>query len=531
MPAAQDKVQQFDFYKYLRIFWRRKWLLIIPLVISTPVAIVAAWHYPTEYSSKAILELTANMPKVEGRGRLPDVVGEISTVRQRMFGWSAIRDIVLSRKVDFGREIDPDDRRQLERVYNEILRRTHLATLGGRHIQVSHRSISPERNAALVNELIKKYVGEDRREAQDQAKIDVEYYREKLNAAKAAMTDVDNQMRDFTQNNPWLRDDLAELHRDLKDAEAEEAAIRQEIAELEANRAEIKKALAKEPPEITETHPVEVSEEVKATRAAAQSAERYFGEINRRYTPVHRLWRDAKRRLDEAAARLKEIDTGEEMTEETRDNPRYAELQGAFVKVEKLLEKLNARKLEANKKVSELFLLSRKAPELLAEKKRLEEQRAGITEQTSELGKFFRGADKELQRLMTEAYSSRFKVLEYARDDRTPVKSTKLKIIVLGFLMGLLTGAGLIVLVEYLDQTFKTIDDARESLGIPALGVIPAIFTPADHRRRLWFRVLAVSSAVFVVGVAVTLYLAVPAVPRFVKGELWPGFQELIQGF
>ena len=531
MPAGQDKAQQFDFYKYLRVFWRRKWLLIVPLVISTPVAFVAAWHYPTEYRSKAILEMTPNMPKVERGVRRISVIGEISTVNQRMFSWSAIRDIVLSRKVDFGREIDPDDRRQLERVYNEIIRRTHLRTLGERHISVSHTSISPERNAALVNELVKKYVGEDRREAQEQAKIDVEYYREKLDAAKAAMTDVDNQMRDFTQSNPWLRDDLAELHRDLKDAEAAESAIRQEIAELEASRDDLKKELAKEPPEITETRPIEPSEEVREARKTFEVMQRHFGEINRRYTPAHRLWRDGKRRLDEATAHLKEIDQGEKETEETRDNPRHAELQAETVKVGKRLEKLNARKLEANKKVSELFLLSRKAPELLTEKKRLDEQRSAWVEQVSDLGKFYRAADKELQRLMTEAYSSRFKVLEYARDDRTPVKSTKLKIVMLGFLIGLLTGAGLIVLVEYLDQTFKTIDDARECLGIPALGVIPAIFTPADHRRRLWFRVLAVSSAVFVAGVAVTLYLAVPAVPRFVKGELWPGFQEFVQGF
>ena len=62
---------------------------------------------------------------------------------------------------------------------------------------------------------------------------------------------------------------------------------------------------------------------------------------------------------------------------------------------------------------------------------------------------------------------------------------------------------------------FKTIDDARLVLGIPALGVVPAIFTPRDHRRRLWFRVLAVSSAVFVVGVGVAIYLMVPATQQY----------------
>ena len=41
MPATQPNAQQFDLYKYLRIFWRRKWLLIIPVAIFLPISIVA----------------------------------------------------------------------------------------------------------------------------------------------------------------------------------------------------------------------------------------------------------------------------------------------------------------------------------------------------------------------------------------------------------------------------------------------------------------------------------------------------------
>ncbi len=62
MPATPPQAQHFDFYKYLRILWRRKWLLIIPLVISLPAAITLAINYPTEYQSRAILEIQDNAP-------------------------------------------------------------------------------------------------------------------------------------------------------------------------------------------------------------------------------------------------------------------------------------------------------------------------------------------------------------------------------------------------------------------------------------------------------------------------------------
>ena len=535
MPdTLQRKTQQFDLYRYLRVVWRRKWLLIIPLAVCLPVAVWVAYIYPTEYESKATLEIQDNRPLAEAgtvRPRRYSVDYAIMSVRTRALGYNTIREIVLSRRVDFGREIDPDDRRQLDRLYREVVRRTRVKALGRQHIQISHRSTNPERNAALVNELVKKFVGEDRRLAQEQAKQDVEYYRQKLDAAKAVLTEVDNQLRDFAQNNPWLHDDIGELHRDLKDAEAEEEAVQQEIAELEATLEDIKKALAKEDPEITVVNDVEPSEEIKALRQQAQAAEAYFREIDAKYRPTHSRWQDARRRYEQAAAELKAKDQGDLTEEQTVDNPKYAELQQKAFIVEKTLDKLNRRKLDANKKVSELYLLYRKAPELITERKRLNEQRAAAQEVVGDLGKHYRAAEKNLQRLMTEAYSTKFRVMEYARDDRTPVKSTKLKIVALGVMVGLMTGVGLIVLIEYLDQTFKTIDDAREVLGIPALGVIPAIYTPRDHRRRLWFRVLAVSSAVFVVGVAVTLYLAVPAVPEMLREHVWPAFQEMMQTF
>lgn len=531
MPAAQDRAQQFDFYKYLRIFWRRKWLLIIPLVVCGPLSMYVAYLCPEEYRSKAILEMQIGAPQVEaGRERI-NVHRELSTVQQNMLGWNEVYDIILSRKVDFDEDIDPDNRRQIERLYNKIFRRTRVSARGLRHIEVAHKSGSPERNATLVNELVKRYVGENRREAQQQAQVDVDYFREKLAAVKARLDEIDRDIRDFTTANPWLRDELSELHRDLKDAEQEEEAVRQELAELNAQLAELNKELAKTDPEITETRKVEPSPEVLAARRQYEQMQTYFRQVNERYTPAHRMWRDAKRRLDEAKAHVDEIDKGDEVEEITTDNPKYAQLQVQITALVKNLERSSRRRLDANQKVNRLSVDVKKAPELLAERKRLDEQRATVQSDVSDLGKKFRASDKELQRLLNEAYSTKFKVREYARPDGTPVKSTQIKIVALGIMVGMLTGVGLIVLIEYLDQTFKTIDDARAVLGIPALGVIPAIFTPRDHRRRLWFRVLAVSSAVFLVGVAVTLYLAVPPVQAFIKDDVWVTLQEAFQRF
>ena len=230
-----------------------------------------------------------------------------------------------------------------------------------------------------------------------------------------------------------------------------------------------------------------------------------------------------------AMAALKKEDKGDpEPIQTPEPNPKYAAINGRITLLEKELEKLNARKLDANKQVSELYIRLRKAPELLAERNALKEQRDTAGGTAQEYSQGVRLAEKEMARLVSEAHSSRFRVIEYARDDRRPVKSTQMKIVAMGLVLGLLLGAGMVGLIEYLDQTFKSIDDARDYLGLPALGVIPAIFTPRDHRRKLLFRILAISSAVFVVGVAVAIYLTVPATKDYLN-QGWLKFQEWLE--
>jgi capsular polysaccharide biosynthesis protein/flagellar biosynthesis chaperone FliJ len=413
--------------------------------------------------------------------------------------------------VDFGREIDPDDRRQLERIYSEIERRTGIKVLGGAHLAITHRSTSPERNASLVNEIVKKFVGEDRRDAQERAKADLKYYRDKLAAAKTQLSEIDNQVREFNQQYPWLTDTLAEIQKEYENAEAEALSFRQQIRAIEENVGELRKDLAKEKPETVVDRAAEVPPEIQQLRKAVEEAANYFNRVKEVYQRAHRRYQEAEANYQKLTAELKAKDKGDPAPIRTSEpNPKFQALQTRIQQLEKEKEKLDIKRMDADKRVSELYIRRRRAPELIGERGALAEQRATAASTAAEYASGVRMAEKELQRLLSEAHSSRFIVREYARDDRRPVRSTQMKIVTLGLLLGLLVGAGLVGLVEYLDQTFKGIDDTRDYLGIPALGVIPAIYTPRDHRRKLLFRVLSISSAVFIVGAFAATYLTVP---------------------
>jgi len=68
---------------------------------------------------------------------------------------------------------------------------------------------------------------------------------------------------------------------------------------------------------------------------------------------------------------------------------------------------------------------------------------------------------------------SNIRTVEKAVTPTAPVRPDKKRNIMLGLILGLMTGIGLAFLLEYLDQTLHTADDIEKYLDLPVLSVIP----------------------------------------------------------
>ncbi len=66
-------------------------------------------------------------------------------------------------------------------------------------------------------------------------------------------------------------------------------------------------------------------------------------------------------------------------------------------------------------------------------------------------------------------------MFEHATLPTTPRPTDLTNNMLIGALFGFLAAAGLITLLEYLDITLKSVEDAERSLGLPVLGGIPVV--------------------------------------------------------
>ena len=69
---------------------------------------------------------------------------------------------------------------------------------------------------------------------------------------------------------------------------------------------------------------------------------------------------------------------------------------------------------------------------------------------------------------------SNIRITESAVETRSPVKPKKARNLLLGLIVGLMTGTGIAFLREYMDQTMRTEEDIQRHLGLPVLSIVPA---------------------------------------------------------
>jgi polysaccharide chain length determinant protein (PEP-CTERM system associated) len=112
------------------------------------------------------------------------------------------------------------------------------------------------------------------------------------------------------------------------------------------------------------------------------------------------------------------------------------------------------------------------------------------------------------ENMETHQKSEQFQILDPANLPEKPVKPERLKIVAIGILVGLALGGGLGLAADYLDRSYRTLEEVRASLPLPVLGVIPRLITDqeiARSKKQRW-ALAAACLLLMVASVAVILF-------------------------
>src|SRR5205823_3930458 len=189
-------------------------------------------------------------------------------------------------------------------------------------------------------------------------------------------------------------------------------------------------------------------------------------------------------KLREKIGELKDKETGL-LQKYTREWPDVQQVEAQIAQLETELKKAPAEVLASMKakadaatsQLADLKIAYTKESGLTAQQTKniieLASMRADLASDQQYLNTLFQKR-RELNAVSGEAGTS-VSVSNYSRLRREPVGPARFKTILIAFILSLVAGIGLAFLLDFLDDTIKSVDDVDKYINLPALALIPAV--------------------------------------------------------
>ncbi len=230
---SDTTTSEVNLMNYLKIFFRRKELILIPTIVGLVIGICAGIIMPKQYQSSTILlveEGKSDNPLFNNLAVSTTVGQRLATIRESMLGWNSLVELVKRLKLDK----DVNTPQEFENLILGIRKRISIKLKGRNIIYLSYIGDEPELTRDVVKNITEIFV-ERNVKIQNQETADaiafieqqLKLYRGKIKSSELAKLkdELKTLLMDSTEEHPMvkmLREKIA----------AKEAEIRKENLEV-----------------------------------------------------------------------------------------------------------------------------------------------------------------------------------------------------------------------------------------------------------------------------------------------------------
>ena len=490
--TTQKPAKQIDLREILGIFLKRKWLVILPLVIITAVTYASTYYLVPKYESSTIIWI--DKPSSVSR-ELMSIVGERRETRDELQSRRLALETEITSKnylVQLIRDLkldeDPEITRQaakaresaprsssLEQIRDDLLverlrEQISVSFHGWDQIKISVESISPTLSRDIADHLAdilarEKAKYEMEKILDNQAFTDMQlkkteyYYKLTLDSLNTARTRLSRLQvpADIASaaNHAAIASSIEKTRLEKDDYDRERSTLESQLSEFNLGGARLK---------YTDTI-IELRTTIDGLVAA-------YGNMMEKYAWNEQNVIDVNIRLDNNIRQLERVVAAAVGRQYAAYPANQQELLTRFFVVQENMDILNSKVRRLQRPLDELEQRVLKIPRLESE----------ITELQNrvENARIYRDAFRSEERtvgILSEQVKDRvkYKVIEPAHLPLEPFWPDKKKIILIGFFLGLALGGCFVFLTELFDNSFKRVEDVEGALGIPVLATIPKI--------------------------------------------------------
>ena len=494
--------------KYLDLLLQRWKLIITCLLVAVTVGLAMYLRMPKLYRSSALLSYErqqinpGRMAPERGGQRLRETV---STLSELVMSRNNLEKLILQFN------LYPESRQKLpiedviEKMRKDI---TISPSSRGDTFTVAFQGTQQDKVMKVTNALGSKFIEENLKYREERATETSKYTEDEMNMAKAVLDKKEQAMRDYKlkyynempeqrQSNLARLSSLHEQYQGMQDSvqdlertrvmAQEQIALRKRLGSALAGQAGIGNEAA------ASARPVGKYEQL-------QQLHQYLDGLLNKYTDKHPEVRRTRQLIAKLEADLEaepqtEKSTSDSDNRKVRPLPQDPEIQQLQLQVKEIDLNIKKLKKDQEKIKSEI---GRYEKWIEATPVREAEWNA-LTRDYSELRRHYdylvaqnlqAGSVEHLER---KQKGSKFKIVDPARFPEKPFKPDFKKMLLLALGLGGGLGVGLTLGIDFLDTSFKEVDDIESVLGVGVICSVPYIETGSEMRKKRIHLILSAS--------------------------------------
>ena len=482
-------------HDYLEIGLRRKWYIIVPLVVSILISFGVCKYLPKVYrATTLILVQPQSVPENYVRPTITDtVINRLNTIGQEIMSRTRLEKVIeefnlykdLRKKFPMEEAVEAMRKAIEVKVQEEKKERTRNS------FTISFEGEDPKTVMMVTNKLASLFIEENLKVRELQAGGTSEFINKELLTMEDRLKRKEQEMRVYKERNmgqlPQQLDAnlriLEQLQQQLRTASEKIRAAEDRTIIFQGQIEQLKRLEPR-----GDSLPNQEASNTWRTRedpvTQLNALKRELANMQTRLKETHPDVIDLKKKIamveSQVEGKSKSPQEEEKITTKNLPPPRLDSETERFYR--QLTEQYNSALLETKRLKEEEKDLKE---QMNLYQRRIEdtpkrEQEIVLLSRDYDLLKtnYQSLLDKNLQAQMAENLERKqkgeqFKILDPAVLPEKPIKPDRTKILLIGGLLGIVLGIGLTWFRESSDQSFRTVSDLEEYLGIPVLATIP----------------------------------------------------------
>jgi succinoglycan biosynthesis transport protein ExoP len=447
-PLSHASRLTFDFAHLYHLLLSKAWVIILFVILSLCAAIGYIWWAPKIYSSRAVIEIEQETPRVnniqdfnaENAGtNLPEL---LKTIEQALMSETLLIQVVKANGLEKDPSFAPPKKDGSAYLDNELVARFKskinvALRRGTRLIDITAEDTDSKRAQQLAESMVKEFVDQSFEQKLGLSETASDYLRQEADRLKAKLQNAEQAVQKFREDHNAVSledkqniivEKLKELNRNV--TEAKGARLK-----LEADVMTIKHGKAKTPTELLMLPSIAALPVVASLRQELADKESKF----RADSQLNGLRESLNQTLVNAGQMvIKSYEAAKDT--EAKLTAALQEQEQAALELNKIAIPYNAlvREVETDRALYESVLTRMKVTNVAK----------GIWE-------------------------NNIRVVETPSVSAGPAKPAKLKILLLALLGGVVVGCGLVVGTDMADSSIRSAKEVEEVLELPVLTLVP----------------------------------------------------------